>query len=214
MTTKNNDRIYSDEELREMITKMRLVATSFYPAAQHTNCHAFIEFTGLMNEFIDICERTRAAGIDFTLSNTHGEHALLVEDYNIGYLAEKLDCILGPTLRTHPEAAAIFMEKLGLKLPAPAPSTTRGAVKAPTKFTDAQKRALEYLEKHGPLVSFQNAHFHAAARSTFRGLVKGKFVSIEWDDDDGKPFKCYVITDEGRKYLKENTAKPPAEVRA
>jgi hypothetical protein len=85
----------------EALNKMRAASSAFYGAAVRTGVHAFIEFTGLMNEFIAVCENTPG----FMDANTHNGGALNVEAFQAAYLAEKLDCIYGPTFRKHPELA-------------------------------------------------------------------------------------------------------------
>jgi hypothetical protein len=99
---------YTDDELKDMITKMHAVSSRFYPAAASTGCHAFIEFTGLMNEFIKICEQSLAAEVDFATSNTHSGKPLVVHPYNAQYIVEKLDCIFGPSIKSSPEVRAEF----------------------------------------------------------------------------------------------------------
>ena len=86
-------------ERRDMLEKMRHASSVFYVLARQTGCHAFIEFTGLMNEYIAICEAAEAAGIDWTMANTHTDAVLPMAPYHVRYLAEKLDCIYGPALR-------------------------------------------------------------------------------------------------------------------
>lgn len=104
--------IYSPEERAEQIKKMRAVANRFYGLATHTGTHAFIEFCGFMMKFIDICERTSEAGIDFNESNTHTGGELVVEEHDIVYLAEKFSCIFGPTLED-PARRAVFFKAMG-----------------------------------------------------------------------------------------------------
>lgn len=89
---------YTPAERREMLTKMHGVSSTFYGLAAASGCHALIEFTGLMNEFITVCEKAHARGEQFPFSNTHSGKPLPFEPYNLAYLAEKLDCIYGPAL--------------------------------------------------------------------------------------------------------------------
>lgn len=84
---------HSEAELREMIVKMRATSGTFYGGAVRTGNHAFIEFTGLMNEYIQLCERALAQGIDFTLLNTHSGLSLPMPEHCKRYLSEKLECI-------------------------------------------------------------------------------------------------------------------------
>lgn len=89
---------YTPAERREMLKKMRAVASTFYGLAAASGCHALIEFTGLMNEFITVCSKAHERGEQFPFANTHSGTPLPFEPYNFAYLAEKLDCIYGPAL--------------------------------------------------------------------------------------------------------------------
>jgi len=82
----------------EALRKMRAASETFYRLAVQTQVHAFIEFTGLMNEYITLCEGAEAAGIDWLMANTHTNTPLPIKEHHVGYLAEKLDCIYGPSL--------------------------------------------------------------------------------------------------------------------
>ena len=67
---------YSREEREEILKKMKQASNVFYAMATGTGCHPFIEFTGLMNEYIKMCEDAHAKGIDFTQCNAHSGQAL------------------------------------------------------------------------------------------------------------------------------------------
>lgn len=86
------------EKLQEIIAKMQQVSSAFYAGAVHTENHAFIEFCGLMGEYIKICQATLNSGIDFTKANIHIGQNLVFCDYNEIYLREKLECIYGTSL--------------------------------------------------------------------------------------------------------------------
>lgn len=86
---------YTPEEQLLMIAMMRSASNAFYVGAQLTGNHAFLEFTGLMNEYISLCEQARAEGIDFTTANVHGGVHLPFKPYHLAYLNEKLECIYG-----------------------------------------------------------------------------------------------------------------------
>lgn len=106
----------SDErhaELKLVLVRMREVSDRFYAGAVRTGCHPFIEFTGLINEYIKVCEGALEAGIDFTQANTHTGLALPVREHHAVYLAEKFDCIFGPTLAADPKARDIFWSRIG-----------------------------------------------------------------------------------------------------
>jgi len=86
------------EKLQTSITKMQQVTSAFYAGAIHTENHAFIEFCGLMGEYIKICQTTLDQGVDFTKANIHCGQNLVFHDYNENYLKEKLECIYGTSL--------------------------------------------------------------------------------------------------------------------
>ena len=91
--------IHTKKEQEAMIADMKAVSAMFYYSAVGCGNHAFIEFTGLMNEYITMCEQTVGAGEDFTECNTHVGKPLVHKDHNLRYLAEKLECIYGSTIR-------------------------------------------------------------------------------------------------------------------
>ena len=75
------------------IAAMRAASGSFYANAARTRNHTFIEFCGLMNEYINACEMAHAEGIDFSDCNAHSGQQLPMTPYMIDYVNEKLDCI-------------------------------------------------------------------------------------------------------------------------
>jgi len=82
-----------------MIRLMRAASGHFYHDAVHTGCHPFIEFTGLMNEYIDICQVALQQGLDFTETSIHGSgKPLPMREHHRQYLTEKLECIYGYSL--------------------------------------------------------------------------------------------------------------------
>lgn len=99
---------YAPSELAAMIDRMRAVSAAFYRGAVQTNVHGFVEFCGLMNKYIDVCERARLDGIDFTAATVHGEVDLPVERHDIAYLAEKFACIFAPMMFANPEMWGAF----------------------------------------------------------------------------------------------------------
>lgn len=107
-----DNRTYTLEECEEMIPKMRDVSTTYYRGAIQTGCHAFIEFCGLQQKFIDIFSKTNQKGTDPNDCNTHSGKSLNVEEHDIAYLAEKFDCIFGPTLRDE-RLRKVFFREMG-----------------------------------------------------------------------------------------------------
>jgi hypothetical protein len=79
----------------ESLDRMRAASKTLYNMAIRTDCHAFIEFTGLMNEYIKICEKNHAQGLDFRNSNAHigKSQQMQIQPYQVDYLNEKLHCI-------------------------------------------------------------------------------------------------------------------------
>lgn len=84
---------HTQAELLEMCAKMEAVSAVFYGLAVGVGNHAFIEFTGLMNEYINVCRGMAERGEDFTEHNTHANKPLPLETYQRNYIREKLDCI-------------------------------------------------------------------------------------------------------------------------
>jgi lipopolysaccharide biosynthesis protein len=104
---------YTADERKQMLEKMRRLSNAFYSEAVQIGVHSFIEFTGLMNEFIDICRNADVQGVDFVRANTHSNKAMSIADHQIHYLAEKLDCIYGPMLKDPANKRAFVKAFLG-----------------------------------------------------------------------------------------------------
>lgn len=83
----------------DSLVKMREASDQFYVAATKVQCHAFIEFTGLMNEYIKVCEANLKRGTDFRELNVHGEGQLHIEPYQLNYIRDKLNCIFQGALK-------------------------------------------------------------------------------------------------------------------
>ena len=109
-----NDAQYSQEELKDLVVQMARVANLVYKLLQGCNVHAFIEFNGLMQKYVDLCRRAADEGVDFTMFNTHTGTSFKVETHDVEYMAEKFDCIFGPLFRKYPELWTLFKEKLEL----------------------------------------------------------------------------------------------------
>jgi hypothetical protein len=109
--------MFTRAELQEMIGQMDAAAHAFYGRATRIHHHAFIEFTGLMTEYIKLCRVALDNGVDFTRTNVHSAGAVLpMEDYHRAYLEEKLSCIYGVSLDAlmFPENASLPRQILGL----------------------------------------------------------------------------------------------------
>lgn len=86
----------SPQTPEEILEAMKIASNNYYREAIATNCHTFIEFTGLINEYIKICERNlKQRGVDFTKTSVHcpGEPELQIEDWELKYINDKLGCI-------------------------------------------------------------------------------------------------------------------------
>jgi len=86
---------YTPEERREKLAAMSRASAAFYASAFQIGVHGFIEFCGLMNEFIDLCRDAEAQGIDWMHANVHSDAHLPFAPHHIAYLSEKLACIYG-----------------------------------------------------------------------------------------------------------------------
>jgi hypothetical protein len=106
-----SDHTYSPKELEDMLAGMTAASGIFYELAVATRCHAFIEFTGLQNEYIKLCREALDQGIDFTQTNVHSDKSLPMKGYHAEYLTEKLACIYGNVFATDPEVAYVFFSR-------------------------------------------------------------------------------------------------------
>lgn len=87
------------EGRQEVLRRMRWASDNFYAMAVQAGCHAFIEFTGLMNEFIVLCTAAEKEGVDWVHANVHGDIHLPFKPHHVAYLSEKLECIYGKAIR-------------------------------------------------------------------------------------------------------------------
>ncbi len=85
----------SPQTPKEILAAMKAASNNYYSEAITTNCHTFVEFTGLINEYIQICEKNLDQGVDFTKTSVHcpGEPRLHIEGWQLEYINEKLQCI-------------------------------------------------------------------------------------------------------------------------
>jgi hypothetical protein len=126
---------HTTDELQTMISKMQGVSNWFYTHAQRTGCHAFLEFTGLMNEYITLCRAALSQGIDFTDTNVHGPgKALPMQSFHRDYLNEKLQCIYGVSLNALTKARP----------------SEESADEQPARLRATWEEGLASLDEHGP----------------------------------------------------------------
>jgi hypothetical protein len=84
---------------QESLDRMWLAASQFYLAAVNTDCHAFIEFMGLLREYCKVCQENLARGIDFRELNGHTSQRMELQFHEIDYFNEKLYCIFQGLLK-------------------------------------------------------------------------------------------------------------------
>lgn len=89
-------------ELEDIIRQMKAASNIFYSTAVKIGVHQFIEFNGLLTEYINVCRRMLSSGIDF---QTNQQRPL---PENMHYVAEKLECIWGAAL-ANPELMTSFL---------------------------------------------------------------------------------------------------------
>lgn len=108
----------TQEELDETVTLLDKLVTHFYWLCFRNEighkCHPFLEFSGLMQQYVQICRQASRKGQDFTKSSIHTNVAMPMNADEAEYLAEKLNCIFGPAIRQNPEVAQILRKRLGL----------------------------------------------------------------------------------------------------
>ncbi|MBD0307569.1 MAG: hypothetical protein ICV80_05340 [Microcoleus sp. T1-bin1] len=83
----------------ESLARMEAAADQFYMIATATDCHAFIEFTGLLPEYCKVCRENLARGIDFRELNGHRSQGMELQPYKVDYFNKKLNCIFQGLLR-------------------------------------------------------------------------------------------------------------------
>jgi len=69
----------------ESLARMRLAADNFYYHVAAIECQAFIELTGVMREYIKLCEKNLAHGIDFRDPNGLPGQRMQLQPYEIAY---------------------------------------------------------------------------------------------------------------------------------
>lgn len=101
MTAKKAD--WSPEERAALIKQMTHAKDVFYGLAARAGHHQFLEFAGLMHEYIKLCTEAHEAGYDF--------YALPMQEHHAEYIAEKLECIYGPTIKQSLDLTRAFLTR-------------------------------------------------------------------------------------------------------
>ena len=91
---------YTPEERAGMLARMDSAISAFYRNAASAGCHTLIEFTGLMVDYFNACTAAHHRGEQFAFASTHSGKSLPFDPHQFEYMAEKLDCIYGPSLRS------------------------------------------------------------------------------------------------------------------
>lgn len=100
--------LHSEPERLVILRRMREASAVFYGLAVQAGCHPFIEFAGLMNEYVKCCESAHNDGIDFTACNKHADQHLPMPGHAVIYVNEKLECIFtGRSVMQECEAPAM-----------------------------------------------------------------------------------------------------------
>jgi len=86
---------------------MQAAWMAFYRDAASIGCHAFLEFSGLMAKFIDLCRQAEASGEPWLRANVHSGQHLAFEGHDVDYLLEKLECIYGMHFRLDQRVPAV-----------------------------------------------------------------------------------------------------------
>lgn len=96
------------EALEKIIERMEICTDVFYPMAQRAECHPFLEFNGIMREYIELCRDSLEQNVDFI-----EDWPKSVKLYRLEYMAEKLNCIFGKIFSVAtPEQRARFVQVL------------------------------------------------------------------------------------------------------
>lgn len=76
------------------IQRMKKIITDFYDQAVHVGVHPFVEFAGMMREYVQMLERLDEEGKCIFMNSVRPR------DYELAYLEDKLECIFGKGRRS------------------------------------------------------------------------------------------------------------------
>jgi hypothetical protein len=77
----------------ESLKRMRLAADNFYYHVAASESQAFIEITGLLWEYIKVCEQNFSRGIDFREPNGLPGQRMQLQPHELAYFEQKINCI-------------------------------------------------------------------------------------------------------------------------
>jgi hypothetical protein len=86
---------------------MQFTSENFYREAQQCEKHQFLEFNGLLIEYIKLLREMHNAQQDFITNEV-----LPMKPHNAEYIAEKLSCIYGDTFLAQENVRNAFIEAL------------------------------------------------------------------------------------------------------
>ena len=91
------------------------LGVALYAAAANIGVHPVIEFTGLLRTYTAQVKAAVKSGVPLhEISGVHGDRVLPFTSGQAAYIAEKLDCIWGESLRQDAQAAhVVFYTLLG-----------------------------------------------------------------------------------------------------
>lgn len=85
--------LMTNAERDAALTQMKAASDKFYSDAIKIGNHPFVEFAGLMNEYILACTQAHQRGINFTACSAHTGQPLPMHPNQVKYVNEKLECI-------------------------------------------------------------------------------------------------------------------------
>jgi len=95
--------ITTPAEREEMLAVMRRAKDSFYFMAVQVGDHRFVEFAGMIGEYIKLCEAAHEKGYDLT------ELHHVMRPYHAHYVGEKIGCIYGTTFYREAKTLSGFL---------------------------------------------------------------------------------------------------------
>ncbi len=103
------------QELLEKLRQMQNLSNMFYDISRSIQVHTYIEFTGFLNEYIQLCRCALEKDIDFTETSAHNsQRELPIEEYQAAYIGEKFGCVFKRWL-ANPEILRAFLKGAELR---------------------------------------------------------------------------------------------------
>jgi hypothetical protein len=162
MTTQKSD--WSAEERAALIKQMTHAKDVFYGLAARAGHHQFLEFAGLMHEYIKLCAEAHEAGHDF--------YSLPMQEHHAAYIGQKLECVYGPTIAHDPALTAAFLSAFLGPIASQQKPSVRGRARRANQTDDAIEHGivLSYLR----LLRAANAIAQQEDPSNGRAIHRGE----------------------------------------